>query len=99
MYLWDTMTGTLIADLPGHGFDDVGVTFSPDSTLIASWDLGPDGNRTRLWNATTGGELATFEGLWNINFSPDGKLLAAAGNSGTVEIWGIDNSSSSACST
>ena len=87
VYLWNVETGTQIAALAGHGFDDVGAIFSPDGNLIASWD---DHRRTRFWDGQTGRELRTIEYIWNATFSPDGKLLAIYGNtSGTVELWGI----------
>lgn len=89
MYLWDTVSGKLVAALTEHAIDSDDATFSPDGMLIATTD---GRNRTRLWDAQTGEELLTIDGLstygWGMRsstFSPDGTLLIGNNN----ELWGI----------
>ena len=74
--------------LTGHKSRVKEVKFSPsDSHLLATWD---DSCEVRLWDALAGNCLHKFQcdtygrgihGLeMNINFSPDGKLLACRGS-------------------
>jgi WD40 repeat protein len=80
----------------GHTDAILAVAFSPDGQLLASgsWD-----NTVKLWNPTTGSELATLKGhessVWTIAFSPDGSLLAS-GSSRAIKLWNIASRSESA---
>jgi WD40 repeat protein len=86
-----------ILDLPGHQDDVVAVTFSPDSTLIASagfYDRHllvhhlPDGALYRNFDA--GSAL-----LHGVSFSPDGRFIAAAAEEwpvrGRIDIFRLDS--------
>ena len=82
------------------------MAFSPDGKLLASgsWgaiiDLRGDDYKVKdalkLWDATTGKEIRTFEGPTNqvssVAFSPDGTRLASAGgnkNHGELKLWDV----------
>ena len=77
--LWDTETGTELSTLIGHTHRINSIAFSPDNTMIAtgSWD-----GTFRLWDVETGAQLHIFtinaiSGIDDIEFSPDGKKIAA----------------------
>ena len=84
--------------LTGHTMLVFDVAFSPDGRLLAT--AGQDGT-ARLWDPATGDCLRTLTGHTNwikgvafstnyvngVAFSPDGRLLATAGQDGTVRLW------------
>ena len=77
--LWEAETGTELSILIGHTHRIRSIAFSPDNTMIAtgSWD-----GTFRLWDVETGAQLHTFtinaiSGIDDIEFSPDGKKIAA----------------------
>ena len=83
MGLWETATGTEIAQLPLVGR---GVAFSPDSRLLCA--SGASG--ISLWDLTNGSELQHFQTtlpVAGIALSPDGTILFAA----SANIMGSDN--------
>ncbi|MFC5828266.1 BTAD domain-containing putative transcriptional regulator [Nonomuraea insulae] len=71
-------TGASLLRFRGHGADVNDVTFSPDSTMLAT--TGDDGT-AKIWDTRTGRELVAFTyasgAVWAPSFSPDGSLLAA----------------------
>jgi DNA-binding beta-propeller fold protein YncE len=102
--LW-TVTGHQQIGKPIHvsSFRVLQVAFSPDGKILATAGIG---GQARLWNVATrrqigaamtaGGEVysATFtfspNGKIGLAFSPDGKILATAGNeNGQVRLWNI----------
>jgi WD40 repeat protein len=90
--LWQVSTGKLLAALAGHGFNHVGATFNPSSTLVASWDwlIGDcQCHRVRLWDTQTGNYIATLAGQNYATFNPAGNVLATGSDDGRVVLWGI----------
>jgi outer membrane lipoprotein-sorting protein len=99
--VWDAETGKLVRILPTGGT----FGFSPDSKHIAAMVPHRDepsqaGKRydVRIYDVLTGKTVKTLVGeqdteeswiLW-IEFSPDGRLLAAADWNGTATLWSVE---------
>jgi WD40 repeat protein len=98
--LWRVADGTPLHTLQGHTAWVVSTAFSPDGTTLASASLD---NTVRLWNVADGTLLHTLESsdtfnrvgfspdnptlASNVTFSPDGSILAAGADNGTVQLW------------
>lgn len=74
--------------ITGHDAAVTSVTFSPDSTTLASASV--DGT-VKLWNASSGEIFHILLGheapISSISFSPDGSLLASASEDGMIKLW------------
>lgn len=85
---WDLTSGELLMSIEGHEGAVLGMSFSPESPLLAS--VGED-SAVRVYEVSTGqqlNELATH-GLTSVAFSPDGRFLATGGFDGAVRLWGV----------
>ena len=91
-YLWGLCQGDEAATLPGNGSIISCVRFSPNGQLIAS--AGFD-STISIWDTATRQKLTQLTGLAGpvcrlaLCFSPDGKLLAAAGGTNLL-VWYTD---------
>jgi WD40 domain-containing protein len=93
--LWDLKTSQVGA-LFGHsrlGGKRCAVAFAPDGRRLASSKY----KTIKLWavsseSIATTGEIATLEQtdtVNDLNFSPDGRILASGGQEGTIELWNV----------
>jgi WD40 repeat protein len=76
--------------LTGHENAVRSVAFSPDGTRLAT---GSHDNTARLWDVTTGNELAVLKGhereIESVAFSPDGTRLATGSHDNTARLWDV----------
>lgn len=84
-------TGEIIKTLHGHTHLIVGVSFSPDGSLLASasWD-----QTVKLWDTHDWREIRTLNGYSKLGkavFSPDSKMLAAGTGEGAVLFWNVED--------
>jgi WD40 repeat protein len=94
MQVWNPQTGTLVARLPDVGQDRMSYTFSPDSTLLLTSELG---GKVTLWNMTTMTENTVNRAdldtgdlfIYAVDWTPDSLLLTLFGATGSVYIWGV----------
>ncbi|KAL2870972.1 WD40 repeat domain-containing protein [Aspergillus lucknowensis] len=76
--------------LRGHLRGVSAVQFSPDAAMIASG--GADG-AIKVWDASTGKLIHTFEGhlagVSTISWSPDGATIASGSDDKTIRLWNV----------
>jgi WD40 repeat protein len=71
-----------------HSHDVMSVAFSPDGARVLS---GSKDGRMKLWHATTGALMRTFEGhsdiVYSVAFSPDGTRVVSGSDDETMKLW------------
>lgn len=99
IYVWKVDSGELLQKLPGHSDTVSEVEFAPDGRSFATaslddtvrvWQVGdcsfPNDSyarlRRKLWAFLSGDILA-------IDYSPDGKVLAAGSDDGSIRLWNL----------
>jgi WD40 repeat protein len=86
--IWDTRTGNLVTELPGHAGPVYSLAFSPDESRIAS---GSDDATVRLRDPLRGEDLLVLtdhdDYVYALSFAPDGASLASGSGDGTVRIF------------
>jgi WD40 repeat protein len=96
--LYDRKTGRLVRRLTGHTQAVWSVTFSADSSLLASgggrFQEKGEAGEVKIWDVATGKEKQSLEGMKSIvtglAFTPDGKTLAGCGWGGGVRLWDVE---------
>ncbi len=89
--LWNSDTGQPLPRFTGRPVqENCYLAFSPDGRTLAS---GSYGGAVRLWDVTTGRNLAVLLGhttlVSTVAFSRDGRTLASGSWDGTVRVWDV----------
>lgn len=99
--VWDAETGEKVSRIIPDKGNIVGVTFSPDEKFVAINELDDElAGTVTIWDVSGGDPKKTdlrqiinkdglVDTIYNAQFSSDGKLLLAAGESG-VRVWKWD---------
>ncbi len=85
--VWDIASGTLLAELSGHGASITSAAISPDGSRVAT---GSRDTTVRLWEARSGKPISAERHPLGINavaFDPTGKVLAAGTRDGLITLW------------
>jgi WD40 repeat protein/serine/threonine protein kinase len=87
--VWDTAGGTETAAFSGHRLAACCVRFSSDGRLLVTAAGDTASHEVKVWESASGTPLATLRGkgrIFNISFSPDGRLLAWGSQEGVVAL-------------
>jgi WD40 repeat protein len=92
--VWDAANGQQLTVLPGNQRGTAPIEWSPDGVRLAgiTGDERYGGNKAVIWDAAGTHELegvGKYVSLFDMAWSPDGKLLAASGllDQGIVLLW------------
>jgi WD40 repeat protein len=92
--LWDAKTKEQVSVLEGHTNSVSLLAYSPDGTILASgsWD-----RTICLWEVSSGNKLHVLETPGqpgDLDFSPDGKIIASVdGNTTGINLWDVASGS------
>ncbi|WP_254173907.1 nSTAND1 domain-containing NTPase [Planktothrix pseudagardhii] len=96
--LWDVNHKNLIPPLTGAQIRFNSVSFSPDGQWIAA---SKDGESIAIWKKQNSAwkPLQTsvvlgkhWKAIYEVNFSPNSKILASASADGTIKLWDVNGS-------
>jgi WD40 repeat protein len=89
VHLWDRASGEFGPPLAGHTSEVLAVTFSADSTSLATASADATARVWELSSDEPAEDVLTDETdtLYGLAFSPDGSLLASGSIDGTVQLW------------
>jgi WD40 repeat protein len=91
--VWDVGTGRLLRSTQGPGGTVSDVAISPDGRLLAACTDNGEGSQVQLLDAQTLRPRTTFaaqeDGVFEVVFSPDGRLLASGGRDHVVRLWDV----------
>ncbi|KIK37516.1 hypothetical protein CY34DRAFT_810271 [Suillus luteus UH-Slu-Lm8-n1] len=87
--IWDLETGVVLKKMEGHSCEVWALAVSRDGQMIASGDAGGE---IIVWHGETGESLAKLikahsEGIYSVDFSPDGTVLATGSYDGMTKFW------------
>jgi WD40 repeat protein len=84
--IWNITSGQRLLTYRGHHAEVRSLTWSPDSTRIASAD-----DIVQIWDADSGQHLLSYSGqqgdIYSVSWSPDGTRVVSAGTDGSAQIW------------
>jgi WD40 repeat protein len=90
--LWELASGKLLHTFPSPVTPIEAVAFSPDGAWLATGDVA---GTVRIWDTRSGKQLANCISrgrppgqVWQLQFAPQGKYLAAGGGQG-LAVWEI----------